>query len=366
VLSAVLVALGGLVWWFTAVIPHTMAIFLVGAFIAVGVRPVVRIFERFMPRTAAIVLVYAALIGVFVVLALLIIPATLGQVQVLAANSDEYVHVVQSFLSDVEARMRTHFGKAYLPGGYGDLQQYLTARFSTTLSGLLETLPEVLYQTVTSAVVMISALVLSAFFLLRAEMIVNQFYALFPQRRRSSAKMLTADLTRIVGGFLAGQTLLCVLTGVWIYIGTALLHFNFALLIGIISAVAYSVPFIGMLVVQLLAVILAAPQGGAMVLWVSVIIFVVARLSDAVFAPKILSDRIGVSPIVIMFSVFAGGELFGIPGLLLGIPVAAVFKAAWECFRNPAVATVTMGPVIEVSTSEESMEDVSSEEPPVL
>jgi predicted PurR-regulated permease PerM len=70
-----------------------------------------------------------------------------------------------------------------------------------------------------------------------------------------------------------------------------------------------------------------------MVLWTQVIVFTIARVSDNVFVPKVMSESVGVSPIVVMFATFAGGELFGFPGLLLGIPVAALAKVAWRFYR---------------------------------
>ena len=69
-----------------------------------------------------------------------------------------------------------------------------------------------------------------------------------------------------------------------------------------------------------------------MILWVQVIMFVMARVSDNVLVPKIMGDSVGVSPIGVMFAVFAGGELFGIPGFLLGIPAAALIKILWRYF----------------------------------
>jgi predicted PurR-regulated permease PerM len=82
------------------------------------------------------------------------------------------------------------------------------------------------------------------------------------------------------------------------------------------------------------ALVLAAPQGAWMEIWVQVIIFTVARVADNVLVPKIMSESIGVSPIVVMFAVFAGGELFGLPGLLLGIPAAALAKVIWKFVRR--------------------------------
>ncbi len=100
------------------------------------------------------------------------------------------------------------------------------------------------------------------------------------------------------------------------------------------AGLAYAVPFVGMIVAHVIALILAAPQGPQTVIWVQVIVFTIARIADNVFVPKVMSESVGVSPIVVMFAVFAGGELFGLPGLLLGIPAAALAKVAWRFFRT--------------------------------
>jgi predicted PurR-regulated permease PerM len=72
-----------------------------------------------------------------------------------------------------------------------------------------------------------------------------------------------------------------------------------------------------------------------MVIYVSIVIFVVARIADNVLVPKIMANAVGVSPIAVMFAVFAGGELFGLPGLVLGIPAAALVRVLFTYFALP-------------------------------
>jgi predicted PurR-regulated permease PerM len=93
-----------------------------------------------------------------------------------------------------------------------------------------------------------------------------------------------------------------------------------------------------MLIAQVIAFPMAAPQGLWMIIWVQVIIFGMARISDNVLVPKIMGQSVGVSPIGSMFAVFAGGELFGVPGLILGIPIAALIKILWRYFVTPWIA----------------------------
>jgi predicted PurR-regulated permease PerM len=330
-LGSILLALAAL--WLASRIPRTLTVFVIAAFIAFGVAPILRQLERRMPRPWAILVIYAALVAFIIVLALLVVPATLGQIQAIGADAPAYVAASQNWIDATQRFMAEHFGKSYLPPGYGDLRGFLAARASVALTSLLSSLTGILIGTFTAAFIGISALVLSAFFLMRGDTVADSFYALLPKRRRPTARALGVELANVFGSYVAGQAALCGITGAFIFALTLAAGFKFALLLGLISGLAYAVPFVGMLVAQVIGLVLAAPQGPQTVIWVQVIMFTVARISDNLLVPKVMSDSVGVSPIVVMFATFAGGELFGLPGLLLGIPVAALAKVAWRFFR---------------------------------
>ena len=320
--------------WFVSRIPRTLTVFLIAAFLSFGVAPIVTLLERRMARPWAIAIVYVALLGIVIVLALLVIPATIVQVQSIGADAPAYINAVQGWIDTVQAFMARHFGKSYLPPGYGDLRAYLAARISGGLTDLLASLTDILINTFTAAFIGISALVLSAFFLLRGSTVADSLYGTLPARRRADARRLGAELASVFGRYVSGQAALCTVTGALVFLGTLATGFKFALLLGIVAGLAYAVPFIGMIVVHVVALVLAAPQGPQTVIWTQVIVFAIARVADNVLVPKVMSESVGVSPIVVMFAVFAGGELFGLPGLLLGIPAAALAKVAWRFYRS--------------------------------
>jgi predicted PurR-regulated permease PerM len=161
--------------------------------------------------------------------------------------------------------------------------------------------------------------------------------ALLPPSRRPKANQLLVEVTSIFGHFVAGQLALCAIVGAAVWVLLAPAHFSFALLVAVVCAFGYAVPFFGMIVAQVIAAALAIPQGGTMVLYVSVVIFVIARVADSVLVPKVMSDAVGVSPIGVMFAVFAGGELFGLWGLILGIPAAALVRVLFTYFVLPSI-----------------------------
>ena len=146
---------------------------------------------------------------------------------------------------------------------------------------------------------------------------------------------MLVEVASIFGHFVAGQLLLCAIVGAAVWIVLAPAHFAFSLLVAVICAIGYAVPFFGMIVAQLLALGLALLQGPTMAAYVTVAIFVIARIADSVLVPKIMADAVGVSPIGVMFAVFAGGELFGMWGLILGIPAAALVRVLFTYFVLP-------------------------------
>ncbi len=335
--------------WFAAHIPRTLSVFVIAAFIAFGASPMVVRLERRIARPLAIAVVYAALIVTVIVLVVLVVPVTLDQVQSIAFNAPSYIDAVQGWIDATQRFMHDHVGARYLPPGYGDLRGLLAARVSYVLNVALGSLSQILIGTFTATFVGISALVLSAFFLLRGDTIFDPIYGLLPEHRRETARALGRELANVFGSYVAGQAALCFIVGALVFAFTLVSGFKFALLLGIIAGLAYAVPFVGMVFAHVVALVLAAPQGAQTVIWTQVIVFAIGRVADTLFVPKVMSESVGVSPIVVMFATFAGGELFGLPGLLLGIPAAALAKVAWQFYRAQRARPVPIVAVVEIA-----------------
>ncbi len=330
----VVVAAALAAFWLIRHIPRTLTVFLIAAFIAFGVNPIVRWLARRMPRPLAIAIVYVGLLGTIVVLILLVLPALLAQISVLATNTPSYIGLLQNWIDDFQTMLRQRLGHEFLPSGYADLKTLIAEKLTPWLTISLAALTTILVDTFTAAFIAISAIILSAFFVIRGEHVTDGLYELFPVQRRVAIRRLSEELAQMFSAYVSGQVALCVITGAFIYVISALFGFKFALLLGILSGIAYAVPYVGQVFAHVVAILLAAPQGGQMILIVNVVVFAVGRVSDNLLVPKIMSESVGVSPIVVMFAVFAGGELFGLVGLLLGIPAAALVKIAWRFFRE--------------------------------
>jgi predicted PurR-regulated permease PerM len=325
-----------LLLWLAAHIPRTVMIFVIAAFIAFGLQPIVKHLEkRRISRPFAIAIVYVGLLLVIAVGVLVIVPLTIIQAQVLATNAPAYAGTVHGWITLGDQWLRDRFPEMNFPSNVFDIGQLGSEKLSALATTTLASVGTILVSTATAFFIGFSALVLSFLFLLYDKQIAETFSGMFPEKRRATAQMLGQEITQLFGGYISGQVIVSAITGVVVAIGSAILGFKFALILGIITAVAYAIPIFGMLIAQLIALILCAPQGWGVVLGVQIIMFIMARISDSILVPKIMGDSVGVSPIGVMFAVFAGGELFGLPGLILGIPAAALIKILWRAFVTP-------------------------------
>ncbi|GAC1417410.1 MAG: AI-2E family transporter [Candidatus Velthaea sp.] len=339
------IALAVVLVLFIARIPRTVSVFLIAGFIAFGAMPLVRRLQMRMPRPAAIALVYSGLLGAMIVIALVVVPVTYGQLAALIARAPDYVAASQDLVGGAERLLRVRLGNRVPLPSVADLQVEVGNRVAGTLSGAFTSIGTIVLGIGNALFVGISALILSVFFVSRGKKFGNSLLEFVPPRKRVEVNALFDEIASIFGHFVAGQAFLCAIVGVAVWLALVPAHFGFALLIAVICAVGYAVPFVGMIVAQVIAAVLAIPQGSTMVIYVSVAIFIIARVADNVLVPKVMSESVGVSPIGVMFAVFAGGELFGLAGLLLGIPAAALFKVLFKYFVQPYVVRMQIGDV---------------------
>src|SRR6266571_161333 len=122
-------------------------------------------------------------------------------------------------------------------------------------------------------------------------------------------------------------------------VGLALLHVPYAALLGTLFFFLFFVPVIGSVVITALSILAALPQGWVVMLIVAVYMtFLQGIVLGQILGPRIFSKTVGVHPIVALFALFAGAELFGLLGGFLAIPVAGVFQqiivALWHRWKD--------------------------------
>lgn len=158
--------------------------------------------------------------------------------------------------------------------------------------------------------------------------IVARLGGLVPASRRETVFRLFRETDEVLGAFLRGQLL--VMAGLaFIYTaGLMLLGLQFALAIGVVAGLVSFVPYLGFIFGITLAGLTAVNEPNALLMLAGVVaVFSVGQfIEGSVLTPKLVGDRIGLHPVVVIFAVMAFGQLFGFFGILLALPAAAVLS----------------------------------------
>jgi predicted PurR-regulated permease PerM len=331
---AVFVAIFALVIWVLTLIPRTVEVFVVATLIAYGLNPVVRAASRRIPKQAAIACVYIVFLLMTLVGFIVIVPNTIEQLQSVFSKGVAYAPAVHRWADETLESLRARFGQTILPTQVEGLEAQVFAKLSTGLSIALSGATTVIVSVANAVFVVVMGLVLSYFLLARAEDIRASFYSLFQERAQRAARFFTQEVGRVVGGFILGQVILSGFCAVATFLILLIVLPEYALLLGVITGVLYAIPYLGVIVALLIGGMLGLLTSWKVALFVMIVIFAITRIADFL-VPKIMGESVGVSPMAIIFAVFAGGELFGLWGLILAIPAAALFKVVWTIWIHP-------------------------------
>ena len=331
---AIIAAIAGVIYFLT-LIPKTVEVFIVATLIAYGVNPIVLRLGKRMPRPVAIALVYGALVAAIVIASVVIIPDTVNQLQVFFSNGTTYVAGAQHILAGVQQWVVDKFGSRVLPPQFLDIEGRAATEIAALFNAALEGADNLMLGIANVLIIGITAVVLSYFFLSHSEEIRDSFYSLFPNRSQEKARLFSREVARAVGGFIFGQLVLCAFCGIATFVVLLVARSQYALLLGVLTGLLYAVPYLGIMLALVFGALLGAQQSWPMAIINVVAIFVITRIADLVLVPKVMAESVGISPMAIIFAVFAGGELFGLWGLVLAIPAAAIFKVAWRVWLHP-------------------------------
>lgn len=316
-----LLAAGAFVFWLLSPI---LLPFAVGAALAYILDPAVNKLERWgCARVVAVMLVLTACLAMLIAGLLILLPMIETQVSSLLRSLPQYVdQVVYEIKPLIQRAQREMDGQDLDLQGAGEylgrMGEWLLAALGGIWSGGM-------FVVNLLSVLLITPIVL--FFLLRDwKRIITRIDSWLPRDNAETIREQARQIDRTLSGFVRGQLSVCAILGAFYGITLTLMGLNFGLLIGITAGIIAFIPYLGTMVGFALSVGFALLQfdtWGPVAL--AAAIFTVGQVAESYFlTPKLVGDKVGLHPVWVIFSVLAGGMLFGFLGMLVAIPVAAV------------------------------------------
>lgn len=321
----------------------TMAVitpFALGLVLALLLDPLVsQLLKRGMSRMPATGLVFALFLLLIVGIGWVTIPALIAQAGDLAQNGPTYIGGIQGYANHF---LQTHpkIGPVKLPATFDQMTQQFSGRASALLQDAGGHIVSFLLGSATVAIQLVLMLIIAFYFLVDIDRLRARLFYLAPEKWRGMMGHVGSDVGGVFSDYLRGLLIVCALYGAATIGLLYLLSYwhhplaQYALLVGASAGVLYAVPYLGAfsisLVTFLVAFAAASADGANGAAFGGIALAAtlgVNQVFDNVVTPRVVGGGVGLHPILALFALVIGGELFGIWGMLLSVPIAGSIQA---------------------------------------
>ena len=311
---------------FVYVFKSVLMPFVLGFAIAYFLNPLVGALGKVkIGRGPAALLILAVFFAVVGALLAVLTPLLYKQTVQLAEDMPRYLDALVTFIEPYAHQTLTLLGqengadvKTFLSGHLGSAAQVGKQLLQGVAAG-----GQAVFDTI--SVIVFTPIV--AYFMMKEWVHITSWAEdLLPQDNKKTIKNLLKQIDQKISGFVRGQISVAVLLGLIYAIALTLLGLKYGFLIGIMSGLLSIIPMVGSTVGLIIGIAVAWFQAGewTFVAFVAAVFLIGQIIEGNILSPKIVGDSVGLHPLWIFFALLAGGSLFGILGMLLAVPVAAV------------------------------------------
>ena len=288
--------------------------------------PMVKRIEReSISRSTAIFVVYFLISMLFFLAASWLVPQWQAMWESLRTDIPRYTHGLLSFLREAQAGLQDRFPI---------LEQYeFMGKARTQIE---QTVGQMLVQTPKSALRFGSLLVLvplfSFFFLRDGRKILRSTISLAPNRHFEMAHDLSYHISRQMAHFIRGRILEAMIVGLVVAAGLSVTDIRYAPILGLIAGITNLVPYIGPIVGMIPGLLIALTDlgMGGQFWWIVIVYVLIAQVivDNFILIPILISRVSNLHPLWVLMAIIMGGKLYGILGMIIGVPVASIIKIA--------------------------------------
>jgi predicted PurR-regulated permease PerM len=343
-----------LLWSVAGAVRHVLFLFLVALLIALLLNPIVRgLGKAWIPRGAAIALVYLAFIAAAAVVTIVLATIVVQQTKTATHRVDHYFtlqsgHPSRTGAEQDLARLQGWLDRNHLSGlhvekqgdkflhqvGLNDVRKY-TERALNWAEGAGVAVVTLLFD-------VFLVVVVSIYMLLDMQRWSEAINRRFPPRHGDDPGLI-GRMEQAIASYVRGQLLLSLIIGVSTGVGIWILGAvgamphgqTYAAAFGAWAGITELIPYIGPWLGALPPVLYALVQGGPFpALWVALLFLGIQQFEGHIVVPNVMGRSLRLHPLLVIFGLLAGGEIYGFAGILVALPLLAAGKAAYEFFHE--------------------------------
>jgi predicted PurR-regulated permease PerM len=328
----------GLLWQVIQEFADIILLFFLAWLLAFVLEPLVgALVEARLPRLAAIGLTYLTLLFVFSAGVILLVPALTAQTVDAVRNMPGYVEQAGSLLTEAQSSTNAwlvdHRSPILINLESALDPQELTRRADAIGPQILGNAVGVATGAATLLVEVLILLILSFYFMADGARLADSLIQALPPRAQDDMRFLVANIHRAFAGFLRGQVIQSLLGGVGTGVIMSALGIDYALLCSVVAALVLFIPFIGPPLAVILPVTIGLLTRPDATLILTIALIALQQVIFNVIAPRVLSQQVGLHPLLVFFAVLTGARIAGIWGAIFGVPIVAVLTTMISFYR---------------------------------
>ncbi|MPW26301.1 AI-2E family transporter [Alkalibaculum sp. M08DMB] len=287
--------------------------------------PLVRFIEKkgVKNRALSILLVFIIIIGLIIGLFMTVIPNITKDVSVLIADIPNIINSVEHFINNFREG-NTVFQSVDF-SNYIDIDNEL-ANLSDGLISVLGAMSTKLIAGTGKLVDIIMVPIITFYYLKDKEDFVSLGSKIIPRKFKTKLKAILSDIDVVLGGFIRGQLLIALFVGILTGIACRIIGLPYSITIGMIAGLTNVIPYFGPWIGGIFPIILALITNPVLILWTLVAIIIIQQIESTFLSPQIMSHSVGLHPIAVIFSILLFGNIFGVIGMIIGVPIAGTIK----------------------------------------
>ena len=294
-----------------------------------------KITNKSLIRIISIVLSLVILLLIIVFIAFLLIPELIENIELLMNNIPGLIDKIEVFIIDLLDK-------------YPDIQKEIQEMFSESgnvsniISNILNYIVNgavgFISNLVSSFILIFTAIIFSIYILTQKEYLVrNSKKVIYAITSKETAKKIIniGTLTnKTFTKFISGQCVDAVILGCLMFVAFTIFRFPYALIISILTGITALIPIFGALIAMIIGAVLIAINSLTQTLVFIIVFLIIQQIEGNLIYPKVVGKSVGLSPMWTLLAITAGGNMFGIPGMLLGLPLASVVYAILKNLIN--------------------------------
>jgi predicted PurR-regulated permease PerM len=298
--------------------------FMLSGFIYYLLRPLVyHLSQKRNNKSIVIILIYLLIGGITTLIMLWVGPMLSVQVQNFLENLPK---LSEGLKEQIVKLQNNRFFSTFFAKNNFDLSTKISDIFNQSIN-FATTYITNFFMVVTNILIILTTVPIIVYYMLKDG---HKAYAAilnrFPRKYKSVAEEVMEEIDAALSNFIVGRIIISFLLGVMTYIGLLLVGIPYPLLLAIIAMTMNPIPYIGSFLGVIPSIIVAFTQSPSMVLWVSIVMFLSQQIEGNILAPYVTGRQTDIHPLTTILVMLVAGDLAGIFGLILAVPVYMVVK----------------------------------------